>query len=138
MPDDHPEPYRADCGSRLLIDQMADKWSMLILASLCGGPLRFNAIRRRIEGITQKALTQALRRLERNGILEREVIASSPVAVEYRITPLGRSLQVPMQALMAWTMAHGAEVEAARQAFDGGRTEAGGAPEAHADARRAA
>jgi len=115
----HPVLSAADCPSRLLLDQIADKWSVLILAALCDGPLRFNAIKRRLEGITQKALTQSLRRLERNGIVARRVIAASPVAVEYRVTPLGRTLKQPFQALHAWTVDHLPDVEQARQAFDG-------------------
>ena len=93
--------------------------AILIVSALCERPLRFNALRRRIEGVTQKALTQALRRLERNGMVERAVIASSPVAVEYRSTALGRSLKEPLAALHAWAVAHGEEVMAARAAFDG-------------------
>ena len=108
----------ADCPSRLLLDQIADKWSVLILTALCSGPLRFNAIKRRLEGITQKVLTQSLRRLERNGIVARRVIPGSPVAVEYRITPLGRTLDQPFQALHAWTLHHLPDVELARQEFD--------------------
>ena len=115
----YPVLSAADCPSRLLLDQIADKWSVLILAALCDGPLRFNAIKRRLEGITQKALTQSLRRLERNGIVARRVIAASPVAVEYRVTPLGRTLKQPFQALHAWTVDHLPDVEEARQAFDG-------------------
>ncbi len=115
----HPVLSAADCPSRLLLDEIADKWSVLILAALCDGPLRFNAIKRRLEGITQKALTQSLRRLERNGIVARRVIAASPVAVEYRLTPLGRTLKQPFQALHAWTIDHLPAVEEARQAFDG-------------------
>jgi DNA-binding HxlR family transcriptional regulator len=101
-----------------LLDQIADKWSVLILAALCDEPLRFNAIKRRLEGITQKALTQSLRRLERNGIVARRVIPVSPVAVEYRITPLGRTLETPFQALYAWTRDYLPAVEQARHAFD--------------------
>jgi DNA-binding HxlR family transcriptional regulator len=108
----------ADCPSRLLLEQIADKWSVLILAALCDGPARFNAIKRRLEGITQKALTQSLRRLERNGIVARRVIPLSPVAVEYSITPLGRTLDQPFQALYAWTVDHLPEVERSRQDFD--------------------
>lgn len=106
------------CPSRVMLDQIADKWSMLILASLRDGPLRFNAIRRRIDGITQKALTQCLRRLERNGIVDRRVITTSPISVEYRITALGRSLDHPFQALYLWTLNNLAEVEAARARYD--------------------
>jgi DNA-binding HxlR family transcriptional regulator len=108
----------ANCPSRLLLDQIADKWSVLILAVLRRGPLRFNAIKRRIEGVTQKALTQCLRRLERNGIVERRVIATSPISVEYEITALGRSLDHPFEALYAWTLEHLPEVERARALYD--------------------
>ncbi len=107
-----------DCPQRLLLDQIADKWSVLAISALNEGPLRFNMMRRRFDGITQKALTQTLRRLERNGIVERRVIPVSPVAVEYRITALGRTLEAPFRALSAWTTDHLADVEKARQAFD--------------------
>jgi len=108
----------ADCPSRMLLDRIADKWSVLILAALCDGPLRFNAIKRRLEGITQKALTASLRRLERNGLVARRVIAASPVAVEYRITDLGHTLDQPFQTLYAWTLEHLPDVERARGEFD--------------------
>ena len=107
-----------NCPHRLLLDQITDKWSVLILAALDAGPMRFNAIRRRLNGITQKALTQSLRRLERNGIVARRVVPFSPVAVEYRIAPLGRTLQPPFLALYAWTVANLADVERARHEFD--------------------
>jgi DNA-binding HxlR family transcriptional regulator len=111
--------FSVECPSRLLFDQIADKWSMMVLTVLDGGPLRFNAIRRHLEGITQKALTQCLRRLERNGLLSRRVIPISPIGVEYEITPLGRSLQAPFKALYRWTLDNFDEVEAARLRFDG-------------------
>ena len=78
--------FAVDCPSRLLFDQIADKWSMMVLTVLDRGPLRFNAIKRLLEGVSQKALTQCLRRLERNGLVSRRVLPSSPVAVEYAIT----------------------------------------------------
>ncbi|WP_404425725.1 winged helix-turn-helix transcriptional regulator [Thalassospira australica] len=112
------EMFRAMCPSRELFDQIVDKWSMMILAVLSHGPLRFNAIKRGLEGITQKALTQTLRKLERNGIVARHVIATSPVAVEYEITELGRSLVGPFRALYLWTRDHYDEVEKARAEFD--------------------
>lgn len=115
----------AEHSSRLLLDQLADKWSILILGALCSGPLRFNALKRRLKGVTQKALTQALRRLERNGIIARRVIPGSPVAVEYSITTLGVTLKEPSQALFDWTIQYGAEVEAARQRFDSGSVAGG-------------
>jgi DNA-binding HxlR family transcriptional regulator len=110
--------YRSDCSSRVLLDQIADKWSVLILAALCEKPLRFNEIKRCLDGITQKALTQSLRRLERNGILARRVIPSSQIAVEYSITPLGRTLEEPFRALYTWTINHSAAVQSAQSAFD--------------------
>lgn len=111
--------FASNCPSRLLFDQIADKWSMMVLTVLDRGPLRFNAIKRHLEGVTQKALTQCLRRLERNGLVSRHVIPVSPVAVEYEITPLGRSLQPPFKALYAWTMENMGQVERARERFDG-------------------
>lgn len=118
MSDSSRQRFSVDCPSRLLFDQIADKWSMMVLTVLDAGPLRFNAIKRLLEGVTQKALTQCLRRLERNGLLLRRVLPVSPVAVEYEITPLGRTLQPPFRALYAWTTAKLPEVDAARQAFD--------------------
>ena len=113
-----PLCFSSDCPSRVLFDQIADKWSMMVLAVLDDGPQRFNAIRRSLQGVTQKALTQCLRRLERNGLVSREVISLSPVAVQYQITPLGRTLQAPFRALHEWTLAKLPEVDAARRMFD--------------------
>lgn len=113
-----PQHFAANCPSRILFDQIADKWSMMVLAVLDSGPTRFNAIKRRLEGVTQKALTQCLRRLERNGLVARRVIPIAPIAVEYEMTPLGRTLQAPFRALYGWTLQHMAEVEQAREAFD--------------------
>lgn len=108
----------ANCPNRLLLEQVADKWSVLLMAALCDAPMRFNEIKRTLEGITQKSLTQSLRRLERNGIIDRRVIDTSPIAVEYSITPLGQSLKQPFQALYGWTVDYLPEVEKARAAFD--------------------
>lgn len=106
--------------SRELLDQIADKWTALILGSLCTAPLRFNALKRDLDGITQTALTNALRRLERNGIVTRRVLSDRVIAVEYGITPLGRSLQPLFAAIDDWTHVHLNEVEAARTAFASG------------------
>lgn len=116
--------FSAHCPSRDLFEQISDKWSMMVLTVLDRGPVRFNGIKRRIEGITQKALTDCLRRLERNGLVERRVIPTSPVGVEYEITPLGRTLQPPFKALYAWTVAHMPVVEEARSRFDERKTAA--------------
>lgn len=113
-----PICFSSECPSRVLFDQIADKWSMMVLAVLDDGPHRFNAIRRRLEGVSQKALTACLRRLERNGLVSRRVVSISPVAVEYEITALGRSLQKPFADLHRWTLDRLPEVDAARGAFD--------------------
>ncbi|EOV9548290.1 winged helix-turn-helix transcriptional regulator [Cronobacter sakazakii] len=105
-------------STRPVLEQVANKWSVLILTVLCTQPARFNAIKRRLDPITHKALTEALRRLERNGLVSRRVIASSPVAVEYSITPLGRTLQEPFVALVGWARQHGAAIELAQEAYD--------------------
>lgn len=107
-----------DCPHRLLLDQIADKWSVLILAALRAGPHRFNELKRRLDGVTQKALTQSLRRLERNGIVSRRVLATSPVAVEYAVTPLGQTLKAPFEALYDWTILYLSAVDEARARFD--------------------
>jgi DNA-binding HxlR family transcriptional regulator len=84
---DPADPFFAEARvTRPILDQVADKWSLMILIVVCHKPTRFNAIKRRLEGISHKALAEALRRLERNGLLTRRVIATSPVAVEYSVT----------------------------------------------------
>jgi len=103
---------------RELLDQVLDKWSLSILNELCERPCRFNDLRRAIPTVTQKSLTATLRRLERSGIVERVLLSSRPVAVEYRITPLGKTLRRPVDVLLEWAATHMPEVERARQAFD--------------------
>lgn len=105
-------------STRPILEQVANKWSVLILTVLCSQPSRFNAIKRRLDPITHKSLTEALRRLERNGLISRHVIASSPVAVEYAITPLGRTLQDPFVALVSWAKQHGETMQQAQEGYD--------------------
>jgi DNA-binding HxlR family transcriptional regulator len=105
---------------RLLLDQIADRWSILVLGSICaaGGSLRFNELRRRVSNIAQKTLTQCLRRLERNGIVDRRLIDGAPPGVEYVVTPLGRSLDKPFAALNAWTAENADAVRKAQAMYD--------------------
>jgi DNA-binding HxlR family transcriptional regulator len=103
---------------RELLDQVLDKWSLQVLDALCERPLRFNELRRAIPIVTQKPLTATLRRLERNGMVERIVTSTRPVAVEYRVSPLGRSLQDLIDALLHWTTVTLPDVERARAQFD--------------------
>ncbi len=105
-------------STRPVMGQIADKWSILILSVICTQPSRFNAIKRRLEGITHKALTDALRRLERNGLVARRVIPASPVGVEYSITPLGSTLRDPFDALCAWVVEHSDAVLQAQSGYD--------------------
>ncbi|WP_238396915.1 winged helix-turn-helix transcriptional regulator [Xanthomonas euroxanthea] len=103
-----------------MLEPIANKWSIMIMTVLCNGPTRFNQIKRQLDGVTHKSLTEALRRLERIGLISREVISSSPVAVQYRRTPLGDTLEAPMMALLHWCQDHADEVIAAEQAFVAG------------------
>ena len=104
-------------ANRTLLEQITSKWTLLLLASLCGGPMRFNALRRAHAGITQKALTQCLRRLEASGFVTRSVLSTAPVAVVYEISPLGRSLEPHLQAILRWASEHRNDVLAAQEAF---------------------
>ena len=104
---------------REVLGQVLDKWSVLVLEELCESPRRFNQLRRLIP-VTQKFLAATLRRLERNGIVERTVISDRPVAVEYRITTLGKSLRRPVDAIVKWTDDHLDAIERARARFDEG------------------
>jgi DNA-binding HxlR family transcriptional regulator len=105
---------------RILLDLIGDKWTILVLGSLCDhqGRRRFNSIRRDVPGISQKSLTNCLRRLERNGLLKRRIVMGAPPGVEYIFTDLGYTLDAPVTGLLAWTAAHGETVRAAQAVFD--------------------
>ncbi|MFD9618103.1 winged helix-turn-helix transcriptional regulator [Streptomyces virginiae] len=109
--------HRSDCPSRPILDQIADKWSMMVMAVL-DKPTRFNEIKRRLEGVTQRVLTQTLRRLERNGMIVRRVLPTSPVGVEYSLTPLGESLREPFGRLYDWTVNNADEIRAHQMDYD--------------------
>jgi DNA-binding HxlR family transcriptional regulator len=113
------EVFRVDCDSRPILDQIANKWSMMCMAVL-DEPRRFNDIKRRLQGVTQRVLTQTLRKLERDGLVERRVLPTSPVGVEYSITPLGESLRDPFGRLYDWTVSHAAEIRENQAAYDAG------------------
>ena len=107
-----------DAEGRQLLDQLFDKWSMLVLDVLCDRPRRFNELRHHLPTVTPKSLTACLRRLERNGVIERVVLSTDPVAIEYRISPLGRTLEAPLQALLGKVVDSQAAVQAARSHYD--------------------
>ena len=106
------------CPVRILLDQLADRWAVLVLLSLAEAPVRFNSLRRAVNGVTQKVLGQTLRRLERNGLIQRTVIASKPIAVEYRLTPTGQSLLPIIQLLRQWALSSERALLSARAEFD--------------------
>ena len=112
------ELLQVDAPHRELLDQVLDKWSLQVLDVLCGTNLRFNELRRAVPAIGQKSLTASLRRLERNGMIERVVLQTRPVAVEYRIAPVGNTLNELVDALLRWTTENLPEVERARERFD--------------------
>lgn len=109
--------YRADCPSRIILDQIADKWSMMVLEVL-REPRRFNEIKRRLDGVTQRVLTQTLRKLERNGMVNRKVLDGRVLGVEYSLTPLGQSLQGPFSILFEWTMGNMEAIQDCRRRYD--------------------
>jgi DNA-binding HxlR family transcriptional regulator len=111
-------PYDRQCPSRLAIDHVADRWTILILGRLGEAPLRFNALLRSIDGVTQKVLSRTLKRLERDGIVTRKVFATNPVTVEYSITPLGLDLANAVKPLCDWAIHNTLNIIAAQMAYD--------------------
>lgn len=103
---------------RELLGQVLDKWSLSVLNELCEAPCRFNELRRAIPAVSQKSLTNTLRRLERNGIIDRRMLDTRPVAVQYRITPLGKTAREPIDALLTWASTNLTHIERARLNFD--------------------
>lgn len=103
---------------RSVLDELTGRWSLLVLNALCEGPARFNALKRLNKGVSQKALTQCLRRLEASGLITRSVVSTSPVAVVYEVSALGASLEPHMRGILQWSLDHRQEVVAARKAFN--------------------
>ncbi len=108
----------SECPVRDVLDCVGDKWSSLIVRELHDGPRRFGALRRAIEDISQRMLTETLRHLRRDGFITRTVIPLTPPQVEYALTPLGKSLQRALGELAEWSADNHGAIRAARQAFD--------------------
>ena len=104
----------AQCPSRLVLERIADKWTALIIQILAKGTMRYAALQREIGGISQKMLTQTLRSLERDGLVQRKVHPVVPPKVEYSLTRLGRTLIEPLHGLCRWSEKHLAELQANR------------------------
>jgi DNA-binding HxlR family transcriptional regulator len=109
---------REDCEVRQILDRIADKWSLLVIALLDKRCMRFTELRREIDGVSQRMLTVTLRQLERDGLVRRTVHPVVPPRVDYELTPLGASLHETIQALVTWTETHQREIAAARSAYD--------------------
>ena len=119
MRDPRPgNPYVADCPTRQLLDRIGDRWTVLIIGALADGPLRYTALAKRIEGVSQKMLTQTLRALERDGLVIRTVLPVIPPHVEYELSPLGSDLLATVSVLERWAINHIDDVESAREDFD--------------------
>jgi DNA-binding HxlR family transcriptional regulator len=123
-PDAEPCPtavrdvYLSNCPCRQVLDMLADKWTALVIGALEDGPRRFGQLRVRLEGVSQKMLTQTLRGLERDGLVTRTVYPTMPLRVEYSLTDIGRSATQPLAALRAWSQQHYDDIERARSAYD--------------------
>ena len=112
------DPLCSTCPSRAILSHVADKWALLVLGLLSSGPVRFNELRRQVEGISQKMLSQTLKNLERDGLVARTVYPTVPPKVEYALTGLGQTLTGAIAALGDWARANGAAMAEARAKFD--------------------
>jgi DNA-binding HxlR family transcriptional regulator len=113
-----PDVYLRGCASRTVLDVIANKWTNLVVCALRDGPLRFGQLRRRLEGITQKMLTQTLRALERDGLVTRTLYPTIPPGVDYVLSVLGRVAAGLFDGLIEWAQQHVVEITAARDRYD--------------------
>ena len=113
-----PDVFQRGCDSRLTLETVASKWGALSLAALRDGPIRFNALRRRVDGVSEKMLSQTLQALERDGLVLRTVRETIPPNVEYSLTPLGARVTEPLLALISLVEEAVPDVVEARAAYD--------------------
>jgi DNA-binding HxlR family transcriptional regulator len=109
---------REDCEARQILDRIADKWSLLVIALLERRTLRFSELRRAIDGISQRMLTVTLRQLERDGLVRRKAYPVVPPRVDYELTDMGCTLHETIKALVTWTEEHQAAIAEARAEYD--------------------
>nr|WP_310153094.1 helix-turn-helix domain-containing protein [Phycicoccus sp. 3266] len=121
---DRGDAFDPDCPTRLVLDRVGDKWTVLVIDALSDGPLRFTQLRDRIGGVAPKVLTQTLRTLERDGLLTRTVHAQVPPRVDYEVTELGRSLSGPLATLTDWAETHVGRILRAREEYERAAAEA--------------
>jgi DNA-binding HxlR family transcriptional regulator len=115
-----PGPHnQTDCrGVASILARVGDKWSVFVIMMLVDGPMRFNELKRTINGISQRMLTLTLRGLERDGLVTRTVFPTIPPRVDYELTELGHGLAKPVKALGQWVFEHQPEIQGAREKFD--------------------
>lgn len=111
------------CPVRDVLDRIGDKWSILMIMTLASRSQRFSELHRAVRDISKRMLTQTLRDLERDGLITRHVYPTTPPSVEYRLSPLGRSLLDPLANLIVWADHSSGEIHAARARFDGSPTD---------------
>ncbi len=110
--------YDSECPARAVLDHVGDKWALLVLNRLGQGPVRFNALRRDIHGLSQKVLSQVLKRLERDGLITRTVFPTVPVTVEYALTGMGLCLNANVGPLLHWAESNMDQIRSAQAAYD--------------------
>jgi DNA-binding HxlR family transcriptional regulator len=114
-----PEVFQADCPTQRVLETIADKWSVIVIYALSQQEARrYSELQRVIGGISQKMLTQTLRKLERDGLVVRHVYPVVPPRVEYSLTPLGETLTELLKDICQWAAMHWDEIEAARTHYD--------------------
>lgn len=116
-----PDLLSPDCPTRRVLDRIGDKWTVLVVLLLSDGPMRFSELRTSLGQVAPKVLTQTLRRMERDGLLSREVFAEVPPRVEYALTALGHSLITPIATIADWAETNVGRITAAQAAYDAGR-----------------
>jgi len=115
---DRGDAFDPDCPTRVVLDRIGDKWTVLVIGALRDGSLRFSEVRARVGGVAPKVLTQTLRAMERDGLLTRTVHAQVPPRVDYELTALGASLTGPIATLTDWAETHLAQILASRRGYD--------------------
>lgn len=116
MQNTKPNAFVANCPTRGILTRLAEKWTMLTLSALLHGPMRFGALRRLIEGVSQKMLTKTLRNLEADGLITRTVFDEMPLRVEYELTPLGESCAELVNEIKVWAEQNMLEIESHSEA----------------------
>ncbi|MFI6522309.1 winged helix-turn-helix transcriptional regulator [Spirillospora sp. NPDC050679] len=112
------DAYHADCPGRAVLDHVTSRWAVLALGAMSDGPLRFFELRNRIEGISDKMLSQTLRTLQRDGLVERTVVPATPPEVSYALSPLGSALAEPLLVLLDSIRTNTADIVLAQRRYD--------------------